>query len=551
MLAIRHRQTSTPVLAVCAALLAVWLVWSPHSPDLAAQVYRVQLYVRDGFQLWDNNWYGGHYLPDYSLTFPPLAALLGLRWAGALAVAASTLIFARLAREHFGARATRASVLFAIGAAGDLYIGRLTFALGVTFALAAVFAATRRKWWLVVPLSLGCAASSPVAAAFLALVALADLCAQRDLRRAALLGLPALILTLALSVLFPEGGSEGFSFLSLAACAGLTVVVAWLLPVSERALRWGALLYLGALALAYVVPSPMGSNAVRLGVLLAPPLLAGAVGLEDVRGRLAQLAARGRDVIAGDLRLPRGAPVAVLALAAAALVAWQINGPIAESLQGADDPASHAAYYAPVIGFLSAHEAGGPLRVEVPFTHSHWETVYLGRRFELARGWERQLDTEYDAIFYRPRLSAAALQAWLLGEGVRYVALPDAQPDDSSRQEVALIRGGLPYLRPVFASAHWRVFAVDGAQPLASGPGRLTALADDGFTLAASSAGTFTVRVHYTPYWSLSSGASGCITPTAAGWTQVTVKAPGVVQVAARFSLAGVLGLRAAGCGQA
>ncbi|MCA1689477.1 MAG: hypothetical protein LC720_03255, partial [Actinobacteria bacterium] len=52
-----------PVLALTGALVAIWLLWSPRSPDLAAQVYRVALFARDGFSVWDNAWYGGHYLP--------------------------------------------------------------------------------------------------------------------------------------------------------------------------------------------------------------------------------------------------------------------------------------------------------------------------------------------------------------------------------------------------------------------------------------------------------------------------------------------------------
>ena len=141
-----------PAAITLGALLAIWVVWYPHSPDLAAQAYRTHLFSVDGFTLWDNNWYAGHYLLDYSVLFPPLGALLGLRAVGAIAVTLSTVMFARLASVRFGTRAAAASALFALGAAGDLYIGRLTYALGVTFAVAAVLAVVRR------PLSPGRAA---------------------------------------------------------------------------------------------------------------------------------------------------------------------------------------------------------------------------------------------------------------------------------------------------------------------------------------------------------------------------------------------------------
>ncbi|MEA2209515.1 MAG: hypothetical protein QOF54_1992, partial [Solirubrobacteraceae bacterium] len=65
--------------ALLLALLTTWVLWYPPSPDLAAQTFRVHLFATDGFSLWDNSWYGGHYLPSYSLLFPALAASLGLR----------------------------------------------------------------------------------------------------------------------------------------------------------------------------------------------------------------------------------------------------------------------------------------------------------------------------------------------------------------------------------------------------------------------------------------------------------------------------------------
>ena len=53
---------------------------------------------------------------------------------------------------------------------------------------------------------------------------------------------------------------------------------------------------------------------------------------------------------------------------------------------------------------------------------------------------------------------------------------PDVRLDGSSDEEAALIRKGLPYLREVFSSAHWRVFEVLDPMPLVSAPATLTAL---------------------------------------------------------------------------
>ena len=344
---------------------------------------------------------------------------------------------------------------------------------------------------------------------------------------------------------------------SLAAAAGAGAAVLVLLPARERLLRHGAALYLLGLGLSFVVRSPMGSNAVRLGVLLAPAILVGAVRREDVERCLARVgrARAGRWVgarpalaasagllaagAAGAARRsrPGRTPAAwVLALVTTALVLWQINGPLSQSVQASLDPASQPSFYVPVIRFLDSRVRGAPVRIEVPFTRSHWETSILGTRFALARGWERQLDTRYDGLFYAPHLTAAAYQAWLLDTAVRFVALPEAAPDFSSVQERALIRAGLPFLHEVFRSANWRVYEVVGARPLASGPGSLTAMDADGFTLSATRAGSFVVRIRYTPRWHVSSGAAA-VTRAPDGWTQVTAAGPGPIGVDVAFGL--------------
>src|SRR5206468_1503514 len=127
-----------PALLLTAVLFTGWLVWYPPSPDLAGQVYRTQLFSTAGFAIWDNGWYGGHYLLGYSLLFPPLGDILGIRLTGIVAVALSTVIFRRLTTIANGMRTGPATLLFALGATGDLFIGRVTFALGVTLGLASV-----------------------------------------------------------------------------------------------------------------------------------------------------------------------------------------------------------------------------------------------------------------------------------------------------------------------------------------------------------------------------------------------------------------------------
>jgi hypothetical protein len=132
-------------LPVAAALLALWLIADPRTPDLAAQVYRAGLFDHFGFAVWDEHWYAGHYLPGYSLLFPPLAALLGLRLVAVLSVLGSAVLFERLALTAYGAPARWGAAWFAAAAVGDIWSGRLTFALGVCLALAAVLALVREQ----------------------------------------------------------------------------------------------------------------------------------------------------------------------------------------------------------------------------------------------------------------------------------------------------------------------------------------------------------------------------------------------------------------------
>ncbi len=543
---LRDRRFSLALPAAC-VLVGVWLALAPRSPDLAAQVYRASLFESSGFTVWDNNWYAGHHLPGYSLVFPWLARLVGMRLVGALAVLASTFAFERIAFAVYGPRARWGAVCFAVAAAGDVWIGRLTFALGVTFAMLAVLALVRRRPWLAALLTAVCAATSPVAGLLLALaggtymlaaippgalrssewrsVVLRALASHRG---ATALVLPAFLVALSLEALFPEGGWEPFAASSITATLAVTLAFLYALPREERLLRIGGYVYLGVTLLA-IIPTPMGSNIDRYAVLLAGPSL---------------LCALGRD---GFTR--PGRPLAAVVLAVGLIVTWTVWGPVRESTGVIGDPSTSAAYYTPLKRFLRTH--GGSLeRVEVPFTHSHWEAALLAPEFELARGWERQLDTKYDPIFFKEGLTEPEYHAWLADNAVSYVALPDVRLDGSSDEEAALIRKGLPYLREVFKSAHWRVFEVLDPMPLVSAPATLTALGHESFTLRFAAAGRSLVRLHFTRYWTVAGQDSpgACVSSAPGGWTSVSARRPGVVRVVARFSLGRALGL-GGGCG--
>ena len=121
-----------------------WLIARPATADLAAQVYRTGLWQREGFAIWDAQWYGGHHEPGYSLLFGPLAALAGPRAlavvAGIVAVAAFTAIAYR-----DGRRPSLAAWLFAGGVMTNVLIGRVPFVLGIALGALAWLCADARR----------------------------------------------------------------------------------------------------------------------------------------------------------------------------------------------------------------------------------------------------------------------------------------------------------------------------------------------------------------------------------------------------------------------
>jgi hypothetical protein len=512
-----------PWAVVTAAVgVVVWLLVDPRTPDLAGQVYRANLFREAGFLVYDGSWYAGHDMPGYSLVFPPLAALVGVRAVGAAAVLASAALFERAAVRVYGRGALWGSVWFAVAALGDAWSGRVTFALGVSVALAAVWALMRGRPAVAAILAGVCAACSPVAGVLLALAGLTHALVVRSPRSLVALGAPPVVVAAALAALFPEGGWEPYPLYSFLASVAAIAGFLWVLPARQRLLRVGAVVYLAACVACVAVHTPMGANVERYGVLLAGPLL------------LCALQASGS-------RFSTAAVAALLGIGV-----WTVWGPVRETEAVAGNASTSAAYYAPVERFVAAH-GGRLVRVEAPFTRGHWEAAWLAPKVSLARGWEKQLDERYDGVLLAKGLTAARYRRWLGEEAVSYVALPDAPLDPSSAAEGRLIEGGLPYLREVERTRHWRIYEVLDATPLARGPGALSGMGHDWFALRARAAGRFEVRLRYTRYWTVTRGA-GCVARAPGGWTEVTARRAGAVTVAARFSLGRALGLGGESC---
>ncbi len=511
----RHVSTLRllPVLTA-AAFATAYVVVSPPSFDLAAHMFRAQLFAGDPFGIWNNYWYDGHHIVSYSLLFPAVSALLTPQLAAALAATGTAALFEPLAFRRFGPDSWLGATAFAAATAVNLFTGRLAFAFGALPGLAAIYALDRRRPWLACLLAFLTALSSPVAALFVALAGaayvLGDLWHERRPRAllpGAAVAVAALLPVALPELAFPEGGVEPFAFSAFWPIPLLAVGALIAIPKDRRTLRAGVALYALATIASFLVPTAVGSNAARLGTWLAAPLAALLLWRRKAR---------------------------LLALAALPLLYIGWHDPIRDLASASSDPTAQAGYYQPLLGFLK-RQPGQPFRIEIPFTAFHWEAYAVASHFPIARGWERQLDIKDNPLFYSGRLTAARYEHWLHENAVRYVAVASAPSDYAGAAEKRLIDSGLGYLHEVMRTTNWRVYAVADPTPIAQGAATLTALGADWLTLRASRPGNVYLHVHFTPYWKITTG-SGCVEP-AGQFTRLTLRRSGAVRLQTVFSL--------------
>ena len=525
-----HRRLTAPdprrivAIAIAAAFALAYVIASPASGDLAAHVFRAHLFKADPFGIWNNYWYDGHHIVGYSLLFPAAAAVLTPQWAAAIAAVGTAALFESIARRHFGPNGWLGAAVFAAATATNLFTGRLAFAFGLLPAMAALLALDRDRPWTASAFSLLAALSSPVAALFVALAGAAHTLgtfARTRRLKPALPGTGVLVAALApvgvMAVAFPEGGTEPFAFSALWPLPLLAIGVLCAVPRRATIFRVGVALYALVTVLSYLIPTPLGSNATRLGTLLGAP-------------------------VAALLLWPRKRWL--LALAAVPLLYLEWQAPVRDLVIASGDPTASSGYYQPVLRFLE-RQSGPPFRVEIPFTRFHWEAYAVASRFPSPRGWERQLDIKDNSIFYSGPLNAATYEAWLHRNAVRFVAAPDAPLDYSAVHEMRLISRGLPYLRLVERTAHWKVYVVASPTPIAQGVASLSAIGPDSLTLEAARPGRTLLHVHFSPYWALSLG-SGCVTQ-AGSFTAVTLRRPGRAQLKISFAVVRI-GAQSARC---
>lgn len=481
------------------ALCAIFLRW--RGSDLPAHFFRVGLVERDGFTVWNNYWFGGHHTPGYSLLFPVLGALVGI-WT--VAVASSVVAAAAVDRLLRGAteRSTLLpSMWFAIGTVTNVAVGRLPFALGMAIGTVALLAGQRRHLVVAGALSAATAAASPVAGAFLAMIWTA--CALTSMgetwRRYAGLVACAMGPVIVMSLLYPQGGSFPFRFTAMLWTLAVCLVTYAVVPERFRVVRCTAVLYAIASVLVFAVPNPLGANVTRLGMYAAGPVLLALA--------------------------PRRVVVAVLL---PILLWWQWSPAFDSITRAGKDESTEAAYYSGLRQFLAVNNAQDD-RIEIVPTRRHWEVVFVALDFPIARGWERQLDLRFQPQFYDDSLTPFAFRQWLLDNGIRYVALPDAPLDAGGVAEAAMIEQGLPYLRPVWRDEHWRVWEVIGSYGLVDGPADVVEVDSDSVLLHVRVEGDVVIRVRASAFWTADPPA--CVEPTEDGWIVVRSADPGPLRV--------------------
>jgi hypothetical protein len=514
------RRCRVPLLATVTMLplYAVWALFrADGGGDLAAQETWARFASEHGDSAYGLFWYGGVHTANYSVLSPYLMGAFGVRTiAVASGLAAGWLAAVLLVRSGIR-RPLGPALLAAFGLWTNVAAGRVTFALGVAFAFAALVSlAGQRRPALAAGYALLATAASPVAGLFL-VAAGAAYGLLRDGRRAAALVIPPVAVVATTTLLFPFEGEQPMPAARMCWPLLLGLAVAVLAPRRWRVVRCGGAVYAAGVVLTYLIPSPVGTNVERLALMFAPAVL------------LAALLSTGRRA-----RRRRAA----LALALTASLVWLGSGTPLTFLRGTAQVPAWAADTSAVVRALDALGAHRT-RVEVVPAHDHREAALLAPHVNLARGFNTQLDQERGRLFYDGTFSAPAYRVWLDRWAVGFVVLPDAEPDRYGAAEARLVRSAPAWLEPVWSDAHWRVYRVRDAVPLVSAPATVIRTTDAELDVRIPKPGSVTVRIAYSPWLRAD---AGCLRREGE-FTRLTVTEPGVYRIGSGyFASAGVAG---------
>lgn len=530
-------RSHSPIWAAALLSLVLTVIWARYlagvGGDLAAQWSWADFAAKFPGSAYDLAWYGGIHPASYSLLAPFLMAAVGVRAAGAVSVVVSAVLLAHLLTRA-GLRWPLPVALWGAFALWcDLAAGRVTFAIGLTFGLAAVVAAgthrtpSRGRITLAAGLSFLAVCASPLAGLFVEVAAAALLLTGR--RRAGVaLGVPGPFVVLLTSALFPFGGVDPVGASTIGITAGCALAVALLAPSGPaaapvwRVVRVGALLYAAGAGLTLLIDTPLGSNVERLGMIFGSVVF------------LAALCARG-DLPWLRVRLPG---LRSTALIIAFLVAgyWTISSDIV----GIPMPSSREQGAGLVAELQSLHVEAAGTRVEAVPMLNHWESWGLVGVAELARGWNRQADVQRNPLFYDGDLTAAGYHDWLQKWAVGYVAvptLPASELDYSARAESMVVATNPVWLHQIWQDSSWRLLKFTDAVSLVSPPATVVSTDAAHIVLdVASITDPVTVRVQWSPWLRVDGPGEACLMQDG-DWTLMEVQAPGRYTIDSGYEL--------------
>ncbi|UUN31210.1 MFS transporter [Streptomyces sp. FIT100] len=484
---------SHPVAAATLLAGVAHVVWffafANSGGDLAAQDAWAEFVGRHPDSAYNLAWYGGMHPVSYSVVSPYLMSVLGVRTTmmivGTLSAALTALVLTRI-RAVRNPMACALAGVFAFLC--NALSGRVTFGLGMLFALGAVAAVFcwpyrwRRKRWAkaaaAAPLAGLATASSPVAGLFLGVVA-AALFLNKRRPGAYALGLAPVAVVALSAWLFPFAGTQPMSLgtTSLPLLFGALVLV--LVPKEWRTVRTGAAVYAAGTLLTFLVDSQIGSNVSRLAMLFAGVVLLAAL----------------------PYTVPGTFKWGAVLVAFLGLNGW-IGFKSVDDIVRTAPAASWTRELAPLVNELQVVGAEKG-RVEVVPASSHREASALAPYVNLARGWNRQADMERNPLFYDDTLNAGNYREWLDRWAVHYVVLPSGRPDSGADREAELVEDGLPYLERVWSDANWQLFAVRDPMPLADPPATVDRAGAGELRIDVRAAGRVLIRIPYSPWLGL------------------------------------------------
>jgi hypothetical protein len=522
---LRRFDPRRPVIVATAAAAVLHLLWAlflaKDSGDMAAQYAWTQFIRAHPSATYNLSWYGGLHPASYSILSPYIMAALGVRTTAVIAGTLSATVAAALVMRAKVERPLIPVLWTTFALWCDVVSGRVTFALGILFALVATVllfpperAVRGRPQRLAMATALTALATmcSPVAGLFMLVVAAAMFLTGRRKESYPLFAAPPLVVG-ATSLLFPFYGVQPFAWYFAIIPFAIAVVSGVVMPRHWRSMRTGAWVYGLGVALTWIVPSPIGSNVERLALLFGGTLL-----LIIARGT----AWGGRRALA-------------LWLAFAGVAAWQITKPIVDQVNTTAVSATikHAG---PLISELR-HVRADRGRVEVVPLRSHWEASGLAPYVNLARGWNRQADVERNALFYDGSLTPDTYRDWLRRWSVTYVVLPSDEPDGAAVREAKIVAAGQPWLRPVWKDANWQLFEVSGTDPLADPPAVVNEAGPAELTVTMPVAGSTLLRIPWSPVLGIegtSDNKHGCLVQDG-DWTRLYAPQAGKYRIGGTF----------------